>query len=315
MWQQAWYEHDLRRIQEVFDERDAAGEKLTTAYVVGTSALGARQGPDGHVKGLVLIDQFCQEMIRRTHGRVRITLMSDHGHNLATSKRIRLRYLLSHMGYRVVDRLEKNGDVVVPEFGMVTCAVFHTRQPARAAADAVAFEGVDLAAYRETASQGENACEEVVVLSRAGRARIDRSAAGFRYRCDFGDPLELLPILEELQTQGRVDAAGFVDDRTLFEATCDHVYPDAVYRLWRAFHGLIVNTPDVYLSIKDGYEVGSPLMGRLVRIKSAHGNLRQLSSYGFAASMVDGLPDTARMIDLRPAMQAAGIPLTDPAVD
>jgi len=314
LWQHAWYLRDLRCIQEVFAERDRAGQKLTVAYVVGTSALGARQGRNGHAKGLVALDRFCQEMVYRTRGRVRISLFSDHGHGLQECQRVPLLRLLRQLGYQpVTGPLREPDEVVVPEFGMVSCAAVHTLQPARVAGDVVALEGVELACYRQEHAEPEgSAGREVVVVSRTGRARIDRGPAGLRYRADVGDPLKLAPILAELAMHGKIDDEGFVADDVLFEATIDHVYPDAVHRLWRAFDGLIVHEPDVLISIAEGYEVGGPLMSRIVSLASVHGNLRPLSSFGFATSMAGKLPDTVRMDELRAAFQSIGVPIPDP---
>jgi len=315
IWQQPWYMHELRRIQEIFTERDRKGLKLTVGYVVGTSALGARQGRDGHIKGLVTIDRFCQEMVYRTEGRVCVTLFSDHGHNLLRSRRIPLRDTLGHLGYRpVTEKLSRPDEVVVPEFGMVSCAAIYTRQPARVAGDAIQLEGVELAAYKRKRSHPDTPVpDEVVVLSRSGRARIEKGPHGFRYLAEVGDPLQLKPILKQLADQGQLSGEGFVEDTVLYAATADHVYPDAVHRLWRAFHGLMVHTPDVLLSLKDGYQVGNALMADIViEPTSVHGNLRRLSSYAFAVSMAGRLPETIRTCDLRSALQEIGIPLPDP---
>ncbi len=296
-----WFDHELGRIQRLFMERYGRGEPLTVAYVVGTSALGARQGRNGHADALVQVDRLCRTLVHATRGRVRITLLSDHGHNLMVSRRLRLGHQLEQLGYRVRSSLERRGDVVLPEFGMVTCAVLHTHEPARVAGDAVSVEGVELAVHRD----GANA---LAVLSKAGRARIVHCPEGFRYDPQVGDPLQLRAILERLRQEGRVGPEGVVDDRVLFEATADHLYPDAVARLWRAFHGLLEHTPDVFLSIEDGWHAGSPVQSTLVCLQAAHGSLRAPSSTGMSMTMAGPLPPMTRMIDLRVALCEAGVP-------
>ena len=273
------------------------------AYIVGTSALGAKQGRDGHAIGLVTLDRFCMTMLHDTHGRIRISLFSDHGHNLMESKRIALRERMAQLGYRVGETLQRPGDVVIPEFGLVTCAAIHTHEPAQVARDVLHIDGIDLAAYR-------SADDTITVTNRNGVATIAHSAAGFRYEAQFGDPLQLKQVVDRLKAAGKLDAVGFVDDRVLFEATAAHVYPDVVQRLWRAFHGLFENVPDVFVSIDDGWYVGSPTMTRLLGgLRAAHGNLREASSCGFAATMSGPLPPVVRMADLRAAFRAAGVPL------
>jgi len=302
LWPGPWYDHELRRIQETF-ERSKANK--TVAYVVGTSALGARAGRNGHQAGLIRIDRFCQLAMFKARGRVKITLMSDHGHYLEPSQRIRLREVLTRLGYRVRGRLEEPADVVVPEFGMVTCAAIHTRSGRQVAHDVAGVEGIDLTAYLDDR-------DRVVVVSREGRARITRSSAGFRYERKYGDPLRLGAILDQLENQGRVDPEGFIGDRILFEATESHVYPDAVYRLWRAFHGLIEHTPDVLVSTENGWHCGSPTMSKLITLIGAHGNLKRPGSCGFAMTTAGQLPPVLRMAHLRAALRELGVPLNGP---
>ncbi len=304
--QPEWFGHELRRIGEVFAERFTRGERMTVTYLVGTSALGSRRGRDGHALALVSVDRFCQQLVYETRGRARITLMSDHGHAMLPSERIPLADELGGLGYRVGSRLERPGDVVVPEFGVVSCAAIHTREPARVAGDVVRIRGIELAAYLDRRPDG---AERVVVLSKVGRASLTRAEAGFRYEPEVGDPLRMADVLARLRDRGKLDADGFVADRVLFEATIDSVYPDAVARLWRAFHGLFVHQPDVFVSVEDGFEVGSKLQTQLVHMQATHGNLRAGSSWGFAASMAGPLPPVLRMADLREAMRKAGVPV------
>lgn len=294
-----WYDHELYRIREMFHERT---DPVLVGYVVGTSALGARIGRDGHQHGLVRLDRFCRQIMYETRGRTRITLLSDHGHFMSDSRRIPLRDLLTAFGYRVHDRLERPGDVVLPEFGMVTCAVLHTHTPAPVAQDLTAIEGIDLVMYR-----GED--DGILILSRDGRAHLRRLNGGFVYREAFGDPLALRPVLDRLTAEGHAGPSGEIPDRMLFEATLDHPYPDGPYRIWRAFNGLIEHTPDVMISIHDGWHHGSEKMARIVRITGAHGNLNPESTNAFAMTTAGALPADLRMDALRRALLDLGVPV------
>ncbi len=295
----AWFDHELRRIQELFVLSEP---RVFVAYSVGPSSLGANAGRDGHQAGLIRLDRFCQWIVHATRGRARITLMSDHGHNLVRSKRIPLPELLGRAGYRVRETLEKPGDVVVPEFGIVTCAAIHTGEQARVARDVVGFEGIELAAYRDEE-------DRVVVVGRSGEAVISRKGRTYRYAPTAGDPLEMNAVLSELEARGLASEDDYFEDRVLFEATSDHRYPDAVARLWRAFHGLVEHTPDVLLSVEDGYHCGSAFMSDVVDLAAAHGNLGPLGSTAFVMSMSGGLPAVVRMEDLRSELVESGVPL------
>ena len=344
-----WFDHELRHIQDMFQRQSG---NCFVGYCVGPSAVGAKFGRDGHQAGLIRMDRFCQQMFYATRGKIHITLLSDHGHNLMRSRRIPLSEFLRLSGYRVTNRLERPGDVVVPEFGIVTCAAIHTQEPAPVARDVLGLEGIDVVAYldrgrgrpgspdedakngrpgsigREGGGRTDSQDDRIIVLNRSGRAVITRSGTGYRYETlpllplpareragvrvsdiSAGDPLDLGPVLKQLQAQGHVDADGFVDDRALFEATVDGAYPDAVHRLWRAFHGLVEHEPDVFITTKDGWHCGSPFMTDVLDLAAAHGNLGPLSTTGFVMSTAGAVEPVLRMEDLHDSLTKLGIPL------
>jgi hypothetical protein len=298
-WPLPWYGHELRRIQESFLKNL---DQPFVGYVVGTSAIGSRLGRDGHLAALVQLDRFCSWIIHRLRGRVQITLMSDHGHNLVPGQRIELQERLREFGYRVRSSLERPDDVVVPEFGIVTCAAVHTKKPAQVARDLATVTGVDLTAYRQDTG-------DVVVVHGTDTARLARRGNRYRYDTGSGDPLKLRPILERLNSEGKVDADGFVNDAVLLATTQDHVYPDVVRRLWRAFDGLVAHTPDVLVSLEDGYYCGSSSMSDWLDLQAAHGNLLMLSSSGYVMSTAGQLGPVIRMDALGDALRSAGVPL------
>ncbi len=295
----AWFDHELRRIEQRFCPRD---EELFVAYSVGASALGAQLGRNGHLAGLIRLDRFCQSIVHRTRGRVQITLLSDHGHVYGTSRSVSLRRVLARCGYRVASSLREPRDVVVPTFGLVTCAELHTAAPAAVARDIVGAAGIDLTSHLDGTG-------DVIVLNRNGRARISHTSAGYRYAPQYGDPLGLKSVLKGLAERGAVDADGFVADHVLFAATADHEYPDAVHRLWRAFHGLVEHTPDVLVSVKDGWICGSTFMSAMIDLAAAHGNLNRTSSTAFVMTTAGALPPVLRMEDLGAALRDVGVPV------
>lgn len=294
-----WFDHELGRIQQYFYAR---GRGDFVGYAVGTSALGIRYGRNGHDAALVRLDRTCQQIMHKMRGRVQITLLSDHGHILMKSRRLPLSAELARRGYRVTTRLQRPDDVVVPEFGAVNCAAIYTSSPATVARDVVGVEGIDLTAYCDGG-------DGVIVLSRNGRARISKSEHRYRYVAERGDPLQLAPVLERLAGQGKVDRDGFVDSETWFEATVDHVYPDATHRLWRAFHGLVEYTPDVLVSVEDGWHCGSAALSNMLEMAAVHGSLNDLSSSAFVMSTVAGLPRVTRMQDLAENLRQLGVPV------
>ena len=299
LWPDIWYGHELGKIQRHFFRGQ---ENPFVGYVVTTSGLGATQGRSGHQSALVRLDRFCQAVMFELRGRVQITLMSDHGHCLLPSKRIPLSDLLKKFGYRVTSRLRGPADVVVPEFGVVNYAGVYTQSPDSVARDMIGVDGIELTTFLDKD-------DAVVVRGKSGLARIRRSAAGegYRYDCEYGDPLLLLPVIDVLRQRGEVGPDGSIVDNLLFEATKDHLYPDALHRLWRAFHGLMIHPPDVMASVQDGWHCGSELMTKLVDVSAAHGSLNADSSSGFVMTTNGPLPEVIRMEALRADLVRLGV--------
>lgn len=292
-----WFDHELHYIQKYFL---AGKQNPFTGYAVGTSALGANFGRNGHLAGLIRVDRMCEQLMWETRGKLQITLFSDHGHALIPSKRVPLTETLSRAGYRLVSNLKKPGDVIVPEFGIVTYAGIYTREPDTVARDCSGIEGIEQTMYLD-------AQDRIVVLARNGaRATIAHANGKYRYTCESGDPLRLAPITTKL-----ADADGWIDDAALFEATNAHDYPDAIQRLWRAFHGLMAHPPDVMLAVSDGWHCGSKLQTALVDIQAAHGNLDRPGSSGFVMSTTGQVPGITRMKDLPAALQRLGVPINE----
>lgn len=293
---EAGYLHELHHIEQVFFRTD---QRCVSGYCVGGSALGSIHGRAGHESAVLEADRFCQSLMQRTMGRVRITLMSDHGHNLIESKYYPLKEELAALGYHSTNHLSRGLDVVIPRFGPVTCVGLYTRVPGRLAHDAVKLPAVELSFWKDG--------EIIVVESAEGKARVARSENGYRYEAESGDPLGLLPVAASLRQEGRLDGQGFASDSDWFEATRRHQYPDALQRLWRAFNGLVKYTPDVILSLKDGYVFSTRFFNAFVKMESAHGSLRDTSTFGFVMSTSGSLPADVRMGELASELEKLGL--------
>lgn len=290
LWPLPWFDHELRAIEGRLLREPTPS---FVGYCVGTSAIGASLGHDGHAAALVRLDRYVSSLMFQTRGRLRISAFSDHGHLCGPSRRVSLGAELAKCGYRIVEKLERPDDVVSVEFGLVSCGALHTRQPESVARDVVSIEGVDLAAYRGPAGG-------VMVRSRAGQAVIESNGDRLQYRLvSAGDPLGM--------SRGVVCPPQGWSRNEAFEQTRAARVPDGVHRLWRAINGLLTHTPDVLVSFTDGYHSGSPTMEGFVSIVGVHGSLGTASSAGFAISMATGLPEEVPMDQLRAAFAQAGI--------
>ena len=297
VWPRWWLRHELDSILAKYRK---SKNKRISGYVVSTTSLGTNEGRDGYLEALLQAEQLCEAAMLASGGKVKITMFADHGHNFTVGKPIPLKETLGRCGFRVVDKLKRPNDIVIPEFGLVTYASIDTLSPGQVASAAVQIEGVNLAIYRDDQ-------ERVVVLNQAGKALIDCRDNRYLYQTIHGDPLKLRLIVENMHQAGLLDAEGYASDEDFFKATCGHEYPDALARIWRAFHGLVKNTPAVVVTTKDGWYCGKGKFDFFVDVASTHGSLNYANSVTFAMSTAGELPEVLRLEDLRVVLKDLGL--------
>jgi len=309
---QTVFHHELTQIARRFAEFERG---LVRTYSVGTAGLGTRGGRAAIEKYLADVDRFCEQLVYERRGAIKITLTADHGHNLTTNRRVDFDQVLRAGGYRPARRLASPRDVVTISYGLVTYAEFHTRDPAGVARCLLDQPDVEFACFPDG--------DQVVVLNRNGQARIRRTATGYTYDCQAGDPLGLAAVIEELRQAGKVAADGTIDEAALFALTVTggaspdssagqldtavdaSSYPDPLRRIWSAFHGLVRNPPDVIVNLRDGACHGSGFFHAMIRqVSSTHGSLNRRNSLTFALTMVGRLPPALRTDELLPAVEA-----------
>lgn len=290
------FDHELRGMMEVFRRDDNDPTKIV--YSVATAGLGTRDGREGILRYLRIIDQFCEQIVYEKRGRVKITLLADHGHNMSGRGRVSFEQLLEDEGYRLNTRLDKPKDVVAIQYGLVTYASFHTNDPAGVARVILQDPATSIACYR----QGES----VIVKNIAGSATIRKGSGGYSYDTTDGDPLALQAIIAQLSKEGHVSANGIIDDRALFHATINHIYPDPLRRIYLAFNGLVQKPADLIVTLKDGWVHGSKFFQVMIGgATSTHGGLNQINSMTFAMTMWDKLPKDMRLEEVMPAVNSA----------
>ncbi|MGD8451191.1 MAG: hypothetical protein PVJ57_05180 [Phycisphaerae bacterium] len=289
----AVFNHELGSILRKFHEIES-GE--AAAYSVGTAGLGTRGSREAIREYLLTLDRLCTQLMYERHGRVHLTLVADHGHNMVENRRVTFDRVLKEGGYRLTDRLRKPKDVVTIAYGLVTYAAFFTSEPKSVAECLLKHEDVEFACYP--------AGEALVVVDREGQARITQGAGGFIYDSAASDPLGLKPFVEELHAAGKVSAAGEIDGEALFQATLEHYYPDPLERLWDAFHGEVDQPPDVVVNLRDGACHGSAFFHFMIRrMASTHGSLNRLNCTTFAMTTLGPLPSAMRSREVLPALR------------
>ncbi|MFQ5423121.1 MAG: hypothetical protein ACE5F9_03990 [Phycisphaerae bacterium] len=262
---------ELRGMHALFD-RTKTG--MAIGYSVGTAGLGTRGGEEAIRRYLIDVEKLCERITYDRRGRVRFTILADHGHSLQRCERVSFRKALTDAGFRMTQTLQAPNDVVTINYGLVTCALFHTNRAAEVAATLVKHPAVDLVTYADD--------DDVVVRNADGQAAIRQRPGGFAYDASRGDPLALAPVLAQLRATGHVDDDGTIEDRPLFDATVTHRYPDPLHRLWDCFHALVDKPADVIVSLRPEACHGSRFFHFFVApVASTHGGLDYSSSVTF----------------------------------
>jgi len=285
------FAHEMRGMYRAFKRVETG---TAAAYTVGTAGLGTRGGPDAIVAYLHRVDNLCQRIVHERGGRVKISILADHGQGLKCCKRVSFKPYLKQRGFDLGKRLEGPNDVVTVEYGLVTYADFYAGRPADLAEALRSHEAVELVFRKD----GSN----VVVMDRTGQAVISRAGSGagqgYRYVTVEGDPLKLVPVIERLRQQGKVTEDDVIDDRALLEATAEHDYPDPLHRAWWAFNGVTEVYADVIASLRNGYSHGSAFFDFMIGgAESTHGSIDRLSSTSFVLTMRGQPPSVLRVED------------------
>jgi len=278
---------DLVRLKQKFN---SSREPVFFAYIGSTDSL-AHLGGERMVRSfLSLLDESLKEIIRG--GRVEVTVFSDHGNH--------------YRKYNLEGSIRDGRSVVLPQFGLIGCALLFTKEEneARLASVAAAVRGVDFAMYE---SRGN-----VRVVGRSGAALIERRGERFRYRPESGDPLELKAVTAALTSQGKADAEGFIADADWFAATKDGVRPDVLRRVYEGATGEVRNRANVILSFEDGYYSGSYALDIFAFLQATHGNVMREQSCGFVLTTKEALPTALRASDVweaigEPALKHSGL--------
>jgi hypothetical protein len=275
---------------------------VTLVYLASTSGMLSQHGAEGARECLDGLEQLCLQVLYERRGAVKISALADHGHLLRGGERIDVPRILKEAGLNPADRLRDADDVVVDQDGLVNYAGIHTRRPRDVAETLAAHPGIELAIYLNG--------ERVIVRGARGAAAVECRQGRYRYAVIDHDVLALEPVTRRFASEGKADADGFIAAADWFDATIDHEWPDAPFRLWEAFHGLVVHTPDVMITTAPGYYVGRPMFDRFIDMASTHGGLNQQDSATFVMTMTGRARRPMRSGEVIKAIE----PEYDPAV-
>jgi hypothetical protein len=280
---------DLLRLKQKFR---ASREPVFFAYTGASDSL-AHLGGESLLKSfLVRLDETIKDLVREEGGRVEVTIFSDHGNDFKGYRRVSLKSALRRADFKLDDKIKNERSVVLPQFGLVGCAVMWTRESneARLSAVVARVPGVDFAAYENRGV--------VYVRSERGAAALERRGERFRYRATQGDPFELSTAVESLRREGKVDLDDFIADEDWFAATIEGARPDVVRRVFEGASERVQHRANVLVNFADGYYTGSASLDAFAFLQATHGNLGAQQSFGFVLSSARDLPAHLRARDV-----------------
>lgn len=228
----------------------------------------------------------------RTGRALEVIVLSDHGTDDLSPSRAPIREHLRREGFRVVKRLQRRGDVVLPVDGILNVV---QACPAPEDVAAVAAALVRLPEVDVVTAVVPGRVDEVRVLKRGEEAVVRARGGRYAYEAVRGDPLGYAAVAELLRRSGKADRDGFATGEAWLAATAGHAYPAAPERIVRG-HGPLVRHPaPVIASLKPGRvsaNLPTWLGSRLMSMGGTHGALDSLSSSGVALSTERRVPDT-----------------------
>ncbi len=276
------FSSDLSRMIDAFKRSSAP---VFYAFLKSTDGIIHLGGREKLFAVLRDIDAALGELYEDHQGELEIIVYSDHGNALVPFERVSMKTHLARYGFEPSGRINNSRSVIIPGFGLCSYAPVYTAiENRRPLADALAeLPGVDFSVFLPVDDESGNITE---LMGTRGRARIhyDETLGGFRYEQIEGDPLALARIIDGLESQGLIDERGYARDRAWFEATKDHLYPDALSNIWSSVREHVESAADVLVSFEDGYCYGSAMFDRIVSIAATHGSALRSTSYSFLMS-------------------------------
>jgi hypothetical protein len=268
------YRADLGRFLKRYATGDSTYYKV---HISSTDSLCHVKTKEEFRRYLAEVDGLLREVYFRHRGMLDFIVFSDHGNSQVLSRPIEVEHFLSTHGYEVNSSIKGANSVVIPGFGLVGVMAIYCKTESTVGLAQVLSrcEGVDFCAYRQRSGV------RIISARGAGNIRADASGERLKYEKEQGDPLELAPILQQLDRGGQLDLDGFASSDVWFKATAEHEFPDAINAIFRGLNNHVRNRANLLVSLKDGYHYGSKLFNKLVTLHSTHGSLRRTSMTGF----------------------------------
>jgi len=284
-----WLNVELERARQAFDD---SPDQTTVVYISSAAAMIMKYGQAGLNETLDELERFLLQVLHERKGAVKISVLSDHGHNLADTTWIDVEAPLKAAGFRVSKSIKKPNDVFVEMDGLLTWFGVHTSRPA-AVGDALiaALPEVETLVYLDG--------YDLMVRNARGAARISM---------DDDRRLIYTPDTADVLDYGDAMTGMALTRDEWFTQTADHFFPDAPPRLWDAFHGQTRNTPQVMVTLRDGSCAGIEWFNWFITPRSTHGGLNQINSAAFVMTTNGPIAGPLRTGEVAEAIQPGWTP-------
>ena len=279
----------IKRLRRAIQDFATNNRETFFIYIAPTDTAAHTKGPEALKQVFVALDEMLTELQATQERPIEVVIFSDHG--LAGDDPLEnvwkgLKKAVKEAGFkRRPKQLKEPKDVVMIPFGLVSSVEAYVQEENKSAVAGVmaSVTGIDLCVYRSD--------EEWLVESKRGSAafRVEETSSGLLwfYEPISGDPFDYLPLIEEFGAPSGSESPGLPDEEW-FRASFDATYPDAFYRLMRAFE-LVENPASILCSVEPGYMYGSRKTERLAmlgggRLRWTHGALFREATWGFLMS-------------------------------
>lgn len=283
-----WMKVEFERARRALDR---SPDRTTIVYISSTAMMLAKYGPDGLEEVLDELGRFLLQVLHERRGAVKISLASDHGHNLTDTQWLDVASPLKEAGFRVKKKLKRPDDVFVEMDGLLTWFGVYTSQP-------VAVSNALLGSLPQLETVAYMDGYDVVIRDHNGQARVAMVDGRLTYTPETSDVLGYGEELSGVALGG--DA--------WFERTADHRFPDGPTRLWEAFHGRTVHAPQVMATLKDGYCAGIGWFTWFIKMRSTHGGLNQVNSAAMVMTMTRPIDGPLRSGEVVEAIEPGFVP-------
>lgn len=269
---------------------------VCVTYISSSSGMASVLGLPGVLESLDVLEQLCAQLLFETEGAIRISVISDHGHNLTPSSRFDPEEVLEQAGFKSVDGpIDFDREVFVELNGLVTYFGVQTGRPREVCDALLARHEVKLTLCRDG--------DSVRIRDALGAAVVERRGRRIRYRALDRDVLGYAAVVSALRLADKVDADGFVDRDDWLVTTADHEFPDAPRRVLDAFDGQVHYPCRVMCTLNDGYHAGILAFESIVAMQSTHGGLSQIHSDAVLLTMNAGVSGPLRSHEVLPTIE------------